>query len=99
MQASIIVPLQLYRLVYFIVPPKCIQRGQTALQLAATKNYAEVARVLLDAKADVNLQEKVPCDLCMHILKLMCRSVVKNCCDVFHFEMYALRVEQHFFAP
>ncbi len=36
-----------------------LQNGQTALMLASDKGYVEIAQKLIDAKADLNLQDQV----------------------------------------
>jgi hypothetical protein len=44
-----------------------LQRGVSPLMIASINNYVEIARLLIDTKADPNLQEKVrhfaECDL------------------------------------
>jgi hypothetical protein len=36
-----------------------LQRGVSPLMIASINNYVEIARLLIDAKADPDLQEKV----------------------------------------
>ena len=43
------------------------QRGWTALHLAAQEGNIDVAKLLIDAKAQVNIQEEV-CALTQHII-------------------------------
>ena len=45
----------------------CLQRGWTALHLAAQEGKADVVRLLTEAKAHVNIQTKVHIYTCMYV--------------------------------